>query len=285
MVTITYRVRNAPAMCPLKTCAWTTPPAKYSGRADALAALQRLFTSRVTIDDVTVSAPRLRYTVPAEDDQEYEVTLDEARILLADEQLTATLSLDRESASVGETVTATLTIMSLGNVNFYDISVYDESYGGLIADALTMSAGTQTLTITHEYPVRGDASYQLRVRALSSSGATIETLTEPVSLRALPAEAGEIAVYAEPVYTQIAAAGDLPVDIYIVNSGDANARDATLTETGTGTALREFSFLAGQFTTYRRVYVPVSQTGELTFSLLRHGKRHNAHGGKCPGDD
>ena len=267
VVTITYRVRNT-GNVPIENLRVDDAPGEYSGRADVLeVGASRLFTSRVTIDDVTVSAPRLRYTVPAEDDQEYEVTLDEARILLADEQLTATLSLDRESASVGETVTATLTIMSLGNVNFYDISIYDESYGGLIADALTMSAGTQTLTITHEYPVRGDASYQLRVRALSSSGATIETLTEPVSLRALPAEAGEIAVYAEPVYTQIAAAGDLPVDIYIVNSGDANARDATLTETSTGTALREFSFLAGQFTTYRRVYVPVSQTGELTFSL------------------
>lgn len=31
--------------------------------------------------------------------------------------------------------------MSLGNVDFYDVSIFDESYGGLIADALTMHAG------------------------------------------------------------------------------------------------------------------------------------------------
>ena len=168
----------------------------------------------------------------------------------------------------GETVTATLTVMSLGNVSFYDLAVYDESFGGLVADSLEMEPGTQTLTIQRQYPVRGDATYQLRVRALSSSGAVIETLTEPVSLRALPAGSGaDISVYAEAVYPQIAAAGDVPVDVYILNEGDESARDAVLTEASTGTQLRTFDFLAARFTTHRRVYVPVSQTGELTFSV------------------
>ncbi len=40
-----------------------------------------------------------------------------------------------------------------------------------------------------------------------------------------------------------------------------------LTEASTGTQLRTFDFLAARFTTHRRVYVPVSQTGELTFSV------------------
>ena len=169
---------------------------------------------------------------------------------------------------MGETVTATLTVMSLGNVSFYDLAVYDESFGGLVADSLEMEPGTQTLTIQRQYPVRGDATYQLRVRALSSSGAVIETLTEPVSLRALPAGSGaDISVYAEAVYPQIAAAGDVPVDVYILNEGDESARDAVLTEASTGTQLRTFDFLAARFTTHRRVYVPVSQTGELTFSV------------------
>ena len=206
--------------------------------------------------------------MPAEGGGEREVTLSEARILLADEQLTATLALDRETARVGETVTATLTVMSLGNVSFYDLAVYDERFGGLVADSLEMEPGTQTLTIPLQYPVRGDATYQLRVRALSSSGAIIETLTEPVSLRALPAESGaDISIYAEAVYPQIAAAGEVPVDVYILNEGGESARDAVLSELSTGTQLRAFDFLAARFTTHRRVYVPVSQTGELTFSV------------------
>ena len=268
VVTITYRVRNT-GNVPIENLRVDDAPGEYTGRADSLeVGATRLFVSRVAVEDVTVSAPRLRYSVPAEGDEEREVTLTEARILLADEQLTATLALDRETARVGETVTATLTIMSLGNVSFYDMAVYDESYGGLVADALEMAAGTQTMTIEREYPVRGGASYQLRVRALSSSGAVVETLTEPVSLRALPAESGaEISVYAEAVYPQIAAAGDVPVDVYIVNEGDESAREAVLSETSTDTQLRAFDFLAGRFTTHRRVYVPVSQTGELVFSL------------------
>ena len=268
VVTITYRVRNA-GNVPIADLRVDDAPGEFAGRADSLDVGEtRLFTSRVSVEDVTTSAPRLRYTVPAEGGGEREVTLSEARILLADEQLTATLALDRETARVGETVTATLTVMSLGNVSFYDLAVYDESFGGLVADSLEMEPGTQTLTIQRQYPVRGDATYQLRVRALSSSGAVIETLTEPVSLRALPAESGaDISVYAEAVYPQIAAAGDVPVDVYILNEGDESARDAVLTEASTGTQLRTFDFLAARFTTHRRVYVPVSQTGELTFSV------------------
>lgn len=268
VVTITYRVRNA-GNVPIENIRVDDAPGEYSGRADRLDVGEtRLFTSRVSVEDVTTSAPRLRYTVPAEGGGEREVTLSEARILLADEQLTATLALDRETARVGETVTATLTVMSLGNVSFYDLAVYDERFGGLVADSLEMEPGTQTLTIPLQYPVRGDATYQLRVRALSSSGAIIETLTEPVSLRALPAESGaDISIYAEAVYPQIAAAGDVPVDVYILNEGGESARDAVLSELSTGTQLRAFDFLAARFTTHRRVYVPVSQTGELTFSV------------------
>ena len=268
VVTITYRVRNA-GNVPIADLRVDDAPGEYSGRADRLDVGEtRLFTSRVSVEDVTTSAPRLRYTVPAEGGGEREVTLSEARILLADEQLTATLALDRETARVGETVTATLTVMSLGNVSFYDLAVYDESFGGLVADSLEMEPGTQTLTIQRQYPVRGDATYQLRVRALSSSGAVIETLTEPVSLRALPAESGaDISIYAEAVYPQIAAAGEVPVDVYILNEGGESARDAVLSELSTGTQLRAFDFLAARFTTHRRVYVPVSQTGELTFSV------------------
>ena len=268
VVTITYRVRNA-GNVPIENIRVDDAPGEYSGRADRLDVGEtRLFTSRVSVEDVTTSAPRLRYTVPAEGGGEREVTLSEARILLADEQLTATLALDRETARVGETVTATLTVMSLGNVSFYDLAVYDERFGGLVADSLEMEPGTQTLTIQRQYPVRGDATYQLRVRALSSSGAVIETLTEPVSLRALPAESGaDISIYAEAVYPQISAAGEVPVDVYILNEGGESARDAVLSELSTGTQLRAFDFLAARFTTHRRVYVPVSQTGELTFSV------------------
>ncbi len=268
VVTITYRVRNA-GNVPIENIRVDDAPGEYSGRADRLDVGEtRLFISRVSVEDVTTSAPRLRYTVPAEGGGEREVTLSEARILLADEQLTATLALDRETARVGETVTATLTVMSLGNVSFYDLAVYDERFGGLVADSLEMEPGTQTLTIPLQYPVRGDATYQLRVRALSSSGAIIETLTEPVSLRALPAESGaDISIYAEAVYPQIAAAGEVPVDVYILNEGGESARDAVLSELSTGTQLRAFDFLAARFTTHRRVYVPVSQTGELTFSV------------------
>ena len=104
VVTITYRVRNA-GNVPIADLRVDDAPGEFAGRADSLDVGEtRLFTSRVSVEDVTTSAPRLRYTVPAEGGGEREVTLSEARILLADEQLTATLALDRETARVGETV-------------------------------------------------------------------------------------------------------------------------------------------------------------------------------------
>lgn len=57
------------------------------------------------------------------------------------------------------------------------------------------------------------------------------------------------------------------MDIYIVNSGASDARAAVLSETITGETLHEFALVAGDYTTYRRVYVPVSQDIDLAFSL------------------
>lgn len=268
VATISYRVRNT-GNVPVSNLQLEDAAVDYSAGADVLEVGQtRLFFTRITVESGVTSEPVLRYSVPAQGDQEYETQLEQARILLADEQLAATLELDRESASVGESVTATLTIMSLGNVDFYDIAVYDEVNGGLIADALEMRAGSQTLRVSHEYPVRGDATFQMRVRALSSSGAVIEVLTEPVHLLAGDAaQTTDVSVYAEAVYPQIAGAGDVPVDVYIANNGEADARNARLFETSTAEALCSFSFLAGEFTTHRRVYIPVTQDAQLVFTV------------------
>ena len=96
------------ATCPSPTCAWTTRPGEYSGRADEPGgrAGRACSPASVTVDDTTAlrAAPAL-YRVPAEGNARIRRTRSiEARILLADEQLTATLTLDRETARVGETV-------------------------------------------------------------------------------------------------------------------------------------------------------------------------------------
>lgn len=267
-VTIAYRVRNT-GNVQITSVRIDDELGEYAGRAETLEVGQtRLFTSKVTIGEDAVSAPRLTYQVPAEGGREYEATLEAQAIRVADEQLTVSLALDREVAAVGESVTATLTIASMGNVDFYDISVYDEAYGGLIADALEMPAGSHSLVVTHEYPVREDMTLQLRVRALSASGSTIEALTEPVDLSVQAADAqAQIALRAEAVYPRVASAGEVPVDVEIVNMGGADASEATLLETTTDTTVRTFALLAGNYATRRRVYVNVEEDAQLVFAL------------------
>lgn len=277
VVTITYKVRNT-GNVQLSTLRANDSLGDYSGRAEALDVGEtRIFTNRVVISADSVSSPRLTYTVPTEGNKEYTETLDDAKILLADEQLTATLELDQGAARVGSTVTATLTIMNFGNVDFYDISVMDESFGGIIADGMQIINGSQPLVVQKTYPVRSDADFQFRVRALSQSGATLETLTEPIPFRAIPAGDAEVSIYAEAVFEEIAAGGDVPIDIYIVNAGEGDAQSAQLSETTTETTLKEFAVISNSATTHRRVYVPVHQDAELVFNLEYReasGKRH-----------
>ena len=277
VVTITYKVRNT-GNVQLAALRANDTLGDYSGRAEVLNVGEtRIFTNRVVISADGVSSPKLTYTVPTEDNKEYTETLDDAKILLADEQLTATLELDQEAARIGGTVTATLTIMNFGNVDFYDISVTDETFGGLIADGMQIINGSQPLVVQKTYPVRSDADFQFRVRALSQSGVTLETLTEPIPFRAIPAGAAEISVYAEAVHEEIAKGGDVPVDIYIVNAGEGNAQSAQLSELTTETMLKEFAVISNGATTHRRVYVPVQQDAELVFNLEYRdadGKRH-----------
>ncbi len=266
VATITYRVRNT-GNVPLAGLRLSDALGDFSARADALEVGEsRIFTSKVLISGNAVSKPKLTYAVPDQKNKEYAAQLSEARILLSSEQMEATLSLDRESAAYGESVIATLTIANFGNVDLYDISVYDEVLGGLVADGLELRNGAKPLTVRRTYPVRGDQEFQFLVRANSQSGARIEVPTEPVALTALAAAAGEVAVRAEAVYPTIAGGGNAPFDIYIENSG-ADIRQADLAETTTGNSLGELAVLPGNFTTVRRVYVPIAQSAELAFEI------------------
>ncbi len=273
VVTITYRVRNT-GNVQLAGLRLSDALGDFTGRVELLEVGEsRLFTSKVTISGSAVSKPRLSYTVPAEPGKEYVRALDDAKILLASEQLDATLELDREAARYGETVVATLTIANFGNVDFYDIRVTDEAFGGLIADGVEIVNGAKPLVIRREYPVRQDAEFQFRVRALSQSGAVVETLTEPVPLRVLP-ESGEaeISVYAKAAYPVIARGGDAPFDVYVVNAGDRALENAKLTESSTGASLWDFAVLASRTTTHRRVYVPVTEDATFAFEVSYRGQ-------------
>jgi len=273
VVTITYRVRNT-GNVQLAALRLSDALGDFTGRVELLEVGEsRLFTSKVTISASAVSKPRLSYTVPAESGKEYAKALDDERILLASEQLDATLNLDREVARYGETVVATLTVANFGNVDFYDIAVTDEAFGGLILDGVEILNGGKPIVIRREYPVRGDAEFQFRVRALSQSGAVIETLTEPVPLKALP-EGGEaeISVYAKAPYPVIARGGNAPVDVYIVNAGDRDLENGRLSESSTGASLWDFAVLANRTTTHRRVYVPVTEDQAFAFELSYRGQ-------------
>ena len=267
VVTVTYRVRNTGNVQITSLRVRDSLGDFTSGRVDVLdVGESKLFTSKVTVSQEAVSSPTLTYNVPYIGQEDCTQELEDRRIRIAQENLTATLSIDRSEAAYGESAQLQLTLMNLGNVDMYDIRVTDARDGGLIADSLQMIHGCQPLTITRTVAVREDATYQWRVVATSQSGRQVEILTDPVGLALTPSpeEPPLIDVSAETEYSVIDRSGEIEVDVYLTNPGTASVENVVLREDSQG-ELHTFAVLAPGITC-RRVRLSVDEDTELVFT-------------------
>ena len=48
-----------------------------------------------------------------------------------------------------------LRLSNVGNTDYPSLTIYDDVYGGIIADAISLPAGGETVEITHSYPILG----------------------------------------------------------------------------------------------------------------------------------
>ena len=268
VVTITYRVRNT-GNVPIDDLRVDDAPGEYAGRADSLeVGATRLFISRVAVEDVTVSAPRLRYSVPAEGGEEREVDAHGGAHPAGRRTAHRHARPRPRNRARGRN--------GDGHADHHEPWQRQLLRHGRLRRELWRPRGRRSGNGRRH----ADDDHRARIprarrRQLSTARARAQLL------RGRRRNAHRAGLPARPARRE--RRGDLRLRRGRLSADRRRRRCARgrlhrqrgrrerprgrAQRNSTGTQLRAFDFLAGRFTTHRRVYVPVSQTGELAFSL------------------
>lgn len=265
-VTITYRVRNSGNVA-LNSLRVQDSLGDFTGRVDLLdVGESRTLISRVTLTEAVVSAPTLTYVVDALDGQSFSRSLSEAAIQPAQPKIEALLSADY-SAFSNDTAEVVLLLTNTGNVNFLNVCVTDDIYGGVIADEVQVATGSDPVEISRSYPVRGDGSFRWRITGMSAAGDRFELLTETLHLPARTIEVlDDVLLQATAATPRIRRGGVVPVQIHIENDGDADVTDVVLSEAGLG-VLRSFAIVPAGDALDCTVELDVRESSQYSFHV------------------
>ena len=231
-VTITYRVTNN-GNVPVSEIYVRDALGDFTGRLETLeVGATRTFISRVAISQETESSASLEYTVPG--GETYTRRLDPVPIRLSDSALDAAFSVGR-SVFDPNRADAVLVLTNEGNVDYADIAVMDDVYGGVIADSISLPRGSNPVEIAQTYLVRGDGEYRWRVTGVSQAGEALDFVTATMTLPEL-AQPGEVDIRLSvvPRTPRINRAGRVTFDVEIANQGGSMARDLLLYEPDRG---------------------------------------------------
>ena len=231
-VTITYKIANTGNVA-LDGLRIRDSLGDFTGRLEQLdVGDTKTFISRVTLNGAAQSAPVLEYDVPGSG--EFTLELDPAIINLASSDLNVSFSVGR-LAFEKDAASAILILTNNGNVDFTNITVLDDVYGGVIADAISLPSGSKPAEIAHTYPLRGEGEYRWRITGMSSAGEALDLRTDTLSVEDEVAESTvNIGLAAEARTPRINRPGRVTFDFTITNTGNAMARDALLYEAGRG---------------------------------------------------
>lgn len=262
-VTITYRVRNTGNVA-LNSLRVQDSLGDFTGRADLLdVGESRTLISRVTLTEEAASAPTLTY---AADGQNFTQTLSEAAIRMAYPRIDVQFSAGH-SAFSGSTADVVLILTNLGNVDYRNVRITDDVYGGVIADELCIPRDSDPVEVSCSYPIRGDAGFRWRVTGISEAGSRINFVTETVNLA--PREVSDLAdvnLRATAATPRIRRAGTVPVRLRIENAGDADVTDVQLGEDTLG-ALRSFAIVPAGGAIDCEIPLEVTESGWYSFHV------------------
>lgn len=188
----------------------------------------------VTVSDMMVSAPTLSYD---RNDAHASIRLDDLALRAAHPAMRMDFS---ATPLENGGVQAVLKLTNAGDVDFRSITVYDELYGGVIADGLRLTLSGASIELTHEYPARSGGVYRWRVTYVDAAGETFSVPTDTVRVNLNAAVADSMTVSAEPKWEKIRRAGIVPITFTIQSTGFAeNVRlfESTLGEIRTLTCV------------------------------------------------
>ena len=233
----------------------------------------RTLISRVTLDEADTSVATLTYDVEAMDRESFSRTLDEAPIRIAYAQIDASISVSYSPFST-DTAEVVLLLSNLGNVDYTNIRITDDIYGGVVADNIILPSGSaDPISISAAYPVRNDEGFRWRITGNSESGEKIDMITETTYLVPHePVYPSEVTMQAQVLTPAIRMAGKVPVRIRIENHGDADITNIILNETRLGT-IHNFAVLPAGDYIERDFSLPVSESTDFNF-IVRYTSVH-----------
>ena len=276
-VTLAYEVRNTGNVA-VSALSVADPLGSFDGRIDALdVGERRVFIQHVSLTEDGVSSPVLTYSTAASPDS-YTARLDDLTIHAAQGGLDASITAGR-SMFDSDTAEVILRLDNTGSVDYEDVVIYDDIYGGVIADSIQVPAGGEPVEISHAYPIRSDSSYRWRVTGGTSAGDQIDFVTNTASVY-LDADAGDplLTLKATPAMTRISRKGYVPVTLEIANVGDAMATAVQISEASEGELCELAVIPLGDATVYETLCA-VRENTALTFSAVyldRYGQPRTA---------
>ena len=294
-VAVTYRLSNT-GNVPVTAISVTDPLGAFDGRLELLdVGKSKVFVQYVSVTEAAASAPVLSYSAGTDSDL-YTLSLDPLTIEPARSLLDATLTAGRSMFS-SDTAEVILQLENRGNVDYLDLTVYDDVYGGIIADSITLPAGGEPVEVARTYPLRGDSAYRWRVTGRTSAGEQIDLITdtENVSLDAAGGEA-LLTIEASTDMTRISRAGYVPVRLKITNIGAAMASGVRIIEETAG-EICELAVVPLGDPIVREIRHAIAEDTALVFSAVytdSYGRERTAtaapveitigHGGQPPLD-
>ncbi len=232
VVTVTYKIVNTGNVA-LTALRIRDGLGDFTGRLERLGVGEaKTFISRATLTEAAESAPELEYTVPS--GETITRRLDPVPIGIAESALEISFSVG-QSVFERDTADAILILTNAGNVDYTGITVVDDVYGGVIADAVSLLSGSAPVEIAHTYPLRGEGEFRWRITGVSSAGEMLDLRTETATLSGAPADRNvDVTLQASARTPRINRPGRVTVDFAIANSGNVMARDAVLYEAALG---------------------------------------------------
>ncbi|MDO4867729.1 MAG: hypothetical protein Q4C10_14455 [Clostridia bacterium] len=251
-VTVTYRLVNT-GNVPLSALRLRDSLGDFTGRLEQLEVGEtRAFISRVTLNEPAESAPVLEYATPS--GQTASIGLDPASIRIADSALDLSFSVGRSVFSQ-DTADAVLILTNNGDVDYRNITVLDDVYGGVIADAVTLPGGGAPVEISRTYPLRGEGQYRWRITGSSSAGEALDLRTDTLTVSNAPEEQTvDIRLDASARTPRINRPGQVSFDFAITNAGSVVASDALLYEVNQGEIRRLAVLPTGEPTRFAASY-------------------------------
>ena len=263
-VTITYKLANT-GNVPLNSLRIRDTLGDFTGRLERLGVGEtKTFISRVTLNTAAQSLPELQYAIPS--GKEYVLTLQAAPISLANSALNISFSVG-QAVFNRDTADAILILTNEGNVGYTGITVVDDVYGGVIADAISLPVGGKSVEISHTYPLRGEGEYRWRITGMNGAGEKLDMRTNTLTVADTSVgAASEILLEAGTNTPKINRAGRVTFDFTITNTGGAMARDALLYELERG-EIRRLAVLPPGAPTRCSVSYEVSADADFIFCL------------------